>query len=176
MEVWWSPRFKQWFLWLVSVRGSVRQICKIPVSRDLSHVRTAMSLDLQGQLNYVQGCLVMNEYYSVLLGYWSVLGSVRVRTCLCLSRISISRDLEEARPGWLPALFLGWAGSPWETQRSACHRGVCALSQKNFGEETWKTLFLTTDLITQLSSMWNFYIITLMKLLPVIYFLESLQV
>lgn len=34
----------------VNVKGSMRQICKILASRDLSHMRTAISPELWGQL------------------------------------------------------------------------------------------------------------------------------
>lgn len=66
----------------LNAKGSLRQICKttIHISTNLSYLRNAMSPELQGhQIPMAKvsfGSLAMNVYYTVSLGYRSVLGSV----------------------------------------------------------------------------------------------------
>lgn len=102
----------------LTVKDSLRQIfCKTPIyiSTDLSYLRNAMSPELQGhQIPMAKvsfGSLGVNAYYAVLLGYWSVLGSV-LESRLALAWL-ITVDLKSQErldlEGWQPPL-LCWEG------------------------------------------------------------------
>lgn len=133
----------------VNVKGSLRQICKTTrrISTNLSYLRNAMSLELQGHripmAKVSFGSLATNAYYTVLLGYQSVSGSVS-ESGLALAWV-IAADLKrQQRPELEGCQPRAWAGQA-ALGRALPQRSPCFFPPEKFWWRNQKTLFPTID-------------------------------